>query len=125
MPARFHPIVQRHFTPVCGKVNCCISEWADIDWTVGVLTIHETKAGERRRVSINSVMQSLLVEMREAEKPTPPARTIARLGRWVAGSFRACWIAMRISRPRICGRQLKASRWLEPGVREAPQDRYY
>ena len=28
--------------------------WADIDWNVGVLTIHETKAGERRRTPMNS-----------------------------------------------------------------------
>ncbi len=26
LPARFHPIVQRHFTPVSDKVNWCISD---------------------------------------------------------------------------------------------------
>ena len=38
--------------------------WADVDWTVGVLTIHETKAGERRRVPMNSVVQQRLMDLK-------------------------------------------------------------
>jgi len=38
---------------------------------VGVLTIHETKAGERRRVPMNSTIQTLLTGMKEAGTPAP------------------------------------------------------
>ena len=42
--------------------------WADVDWNVGVLTVNETKAGERRRVPMNSTVVGILSELREADQ---------------------------------------------------------
>jgi integrase len=71
LPARFHPIVSTALHTGLRQGELLRLRWADIDWTVGVLTIHETKAGERRRVPMNSVMQTLLTGIRDLQKPAP------------------------------------------------------
>lgn len=87
LPARFHPIVLTALHTGLRQGELVRLRWADIDWTVGVLTIHETKAGERRRVPMNSVMQTLLVGMREAAKPAPTDRVFPHDQRYLRRMF--------------------------------------
>lgn len=87
LPARFHPIVSTALHTGLRQGELLRLRWADIDWTVGVLTIHETKAGERRRVPMNSVIQTLLTGMREAEKPASTDRVFPHDQRYLRRIF--------------------------------------
>ena len=60
--------------------------WADIDWNVGVLTIHETKAGERRRAPMNSIVIGLLSTLK-ADTPEPVQRVFPFQARYVRRVF--------------------------------------
>jgi len=61
--------------------------WADIDWNVGVLTIHETKAGERRRVPMNSIVVGLLSSLKSEAQPIPTDRLFPFTARYVRRTF--------------------------------------
>jgi integrase len=74
LPARVQPIVSTALHTGLRQGELLRLRWADIDWTVGVLTIHETKTGERRRVPMNSVMQTLLTGLRDAGTPASTDR---------------------------------------------------
>ncbi|HKQ34015.1 MAG TPA: site-specific integrase [Nitrospiraceae bacterium] len=87
LPARFHPIVATALHTGLRQGELLRLRWADIDWTVGVLTIHETKAGERRRVPMNSVMQTLLTGMRDTEKPASTDRVFPHDQRYLRRIF--------------------------------------
>ena len=63
LPERFRPIVQTALHTGLRQGELLRLTWLDVDWTVGVLTIHETKAGERRRVPMNSVVQRILMDL--------------------------------------------------------------
>lgn len=64
LPIRYHPIVITAMHTGLRQGELLRLTWADVDWNVGVLTIHETKAGERRRVPMNSTVVGLLAELR-------------------------------------------------------------
>jgi len=62
--------------------------WADIDWNVGVLTIHETKAGECRRVPMNSTVVGLLSDLKVSSKANPTDRVFPFDARYVRRTFK-------------------------------------
>lgn len=61
--------------------------WADIDWNVGVLTIHETKNGERRRVPMNSTVIGLLSNLKDGSEADPTKRIFPFGARFVRRTF--------------------------------------
>jgi integrase len=87
LPARFQPIVSTALHTGLRQGELLRLTWADIDWTVGVLTIHETKAGERRRVPMNSVMQTLFTGMKDAGKPAPTDQVFPHDHRYLRRAF--------------------------------------
>src|SRR5262249_45889420 len=64
LPARFRSVVRTAIHTGLRQGELLRLTWADVDWTVGVLTIHATKAGERRRVPMNSVVQQDLTNLK-------------------------------------------------------------
>lgn len=64
LPVRYHPIVITAMHTGLRQGELLRLSWADVDWNIGVLTIHETKAGERRRVPMNSIVVGLLTDLR-------------------------------------------------------------
>ncbi len=60
LPEQYGPIVLTAVNTGLRQGELLRLAWADVDWNRGVLTIHETKAGERRRVPMNSTVVSLL-----------------------------------------------------------------
>ena len=74
LPKRFRPIVQTALHTGLRKGELLRLTWADVDWHVGVLTIHETKAGQRHRVPMNSLVLGTLTEMRCETNPDPGDR---------------------------------------------------
>jgi len=61
--------------------------WADIDWNAGVLTIHETKAGERRRTPMNSTVIGVLSTLKASMSANPIERVFPFDARYVRRTF--------------------------------------
>jgi integrase len=87
LPARFHPIVVTAIHTGLRQGELLRLTWADVDWTVGVLTIHETKAGERRRVPMNSVVQQGLMNLKSDSIPAPADRIFPHDHRYLRRMF--------------------------------------
>lgn len=64
LPERFRPIVLVALNTGLRQGELLRLTWADVDWTVSVLTVQETKAGDRRRVPMNSAVQQVLVDLK-------------------------------------------------------------
>ena len=71
LPLAYHSVVITAMHTGLRQGELLRLTWADIDWHVGVLTIHETKAGERRRVPMNSIVVGLFSELKEQRSPSP------------------------------------------------------
>jgi integrase len=87
LPDRFRPIVTTAIHTGLRQGELLRLTWQDVDWTVGVLTIDETKAGERRRVPMNSVMQTLLTGLKTAQTPAPTDRVFPHDHRYLRRAF--------------------------------------
>ena len=48
--------------------------WSDVDWSAGILTVQETKAGEKRRVPMNSTVLGVLVSLKPQTSGQPTDR---------------------------------------------------
>ncbi|HXX76254.1 MAG TPA: site-specific integrase [Nitrospiraceae bacterium] len=71
--------------------------WADVDWNVGVLTVNETKSGERRRVPMNSTVVGTLSEVKAARTPHPQDRIFPQTARCVRRAFERAVQAARLA----------------------------
>ena len=60
LPEKYRPIVLMALHTGLRQGELLRLTWGDIDWNAGVVTIHETKAGERRRTPMNSIVVGLL-----------------------------------------------------------------
>lgn len=87
LPPRFQPIVTTAIHTGLRQGELLRLTWPDVDWTVGVLTIHETKAGERRRVPMNSVVQKLLMDLNAGTTPIPTERIFPHDHRYLRRAF--------------------------------------
>lgn len=87
LPERFRPIVITAMHTGLRQGELLRLAWHDIDWTVGVLTIHDTKAGERRRVPMNSVVQGLLMAWKARTSPEPTDRVFPHDHRYLRRAF--------------------------------------
>lgn len=85
LPARLQPLVVVALHTGLRQGELLRLRWPDVDWHVGVLTIHETKAGDRRRVPMNSIVQSALTELRPLSDPA--GRVFCHDARYVRRSF--------------------------------------
>ena len=62
-------------------------KWQDLDWNIGVMTLHETKAGYSRRVPLNSVVQTVLPELKKKNTPRPVERVFPLDDRYLRRAF--------------------------------------
>jgi len=87
LPVRFQSIVTAAIHTGLRQGELLRLTWSDVDWTVGVLTIHETKSGERRRVPMNSVVQTLFTEVRATQPPAATDRVFPHDHRYLRRAF--------------------------------------
>ena len=64
LPERFCPIVLTALHTGMRQGELLRLTWQDVDWNTGILTINESKSGERRRVPMNSTVQAVLSDLR-------------------------------------------------------------
>ncbi len=74
LPFQYRPVVQIAINTGLRQGELLQLTWRDIDWNAGILTVQETKAGDKRRMPMNSTVLSVLTSLRElcAIQPTEP-----------------------------------------------------
>jgi integrase len=87
LPEKYRPIVLLAVNTGLRQGELLRLTWADIDWNVGVLTIHETKTGERRRVPMNSIVVGLLSSLKTSSQSNPTERVFPFDARYVRRIF--------------------------------------
>jgi integrase len=87
LPERFRPIVRTAVHTGLRQGELLRLSWQDLDWNVGVITIHETKAGERRRVPMNSVVLGLFSELKETMQPASSDHVFPHYLRYLRRAF--------------------------------------
>jgi integrase len=71
VPVKYRPLILMALNTGLRQGELLRLTWNDIDWNVGVLTIHETKVGERRRTPMNSTVVGLLSSLKESRLTEP------------------------------------------------------
>ena len=66
LPEKYYPIVVVAMNTGCRQGELLRLTWADIDWNAGILTIRETKAGDSRRIPMNSTVQDLFSNIQKS-----------------------------------------------------------
>ena len=61
--------------------------WADIDWNAGILTIREAKAGDARRIPMNSTVQGLFSNIQKSSNFAPQDRIFPLDARYLRRVF--------------------------------------
>jgi integrase len=61
--------------------------WPDVDWNVGVLTVQESKAGERRRIPMNSTVVGLLSGLKAQQAGNVTEKIFPCDGRYLRRAF--------------------------------------
>ena len=61
--------------------------WADIDWNAGILTIREAKAGDARRIPMNSTIQGLFSNIQKSSNFAPQDRIFPLDARYLRRVF--------------------------------------
>jgi len=87
LPRRFRPMVTVAINSGLRQGELFKLTWADVDWHVCVLTVNETKAGDRRRVPMNSVVQSMLTNLKANAMPNPTDRIFPHDARYMRRVF--------------------------------------
>ena len=61
--------------------------WRDIDWNAGILTVQETKAGDKRRMPMNSTVLGVLTSLREGCATEPTNHVFPHGARYLRRAF--------------------------------------
>jgi integrase len=78
LPEWFQPLVTLAIHTGMRKGELLNLTWQDIDFATGTIRIREAKAGEGRRLPMNSVGRAALTRMREARRERLRARVVSR-----------------------------------------------
>ncbi len=87
LPGKFRSIMLMAVNTGLRQGELLRLSWADVDWNVGVLTINETKGGERRRVPMNSTVQAILTELGAQHKVDQSGAIFPYNGRYLRRVF--------------------------------------
>jgi integrase len=87
LPEKYRPIVLTALNTGLRQGELLRLAWADVDWNMGVLNIHETKAGDRRRVPMNSTVMGLLSSLKTGSQANPTERVFPFDARYVRRVF--------------------------------------
>jgi len=87
LPSQYRPVVKTALHTGLRQGELLQLRWQDVDWNVGMLTIHETKTGERRRVPMNSVVIGILTRLKGRPEADPDARIFLHTARYLRRAF--------------------------------------
>ena len=71
---QYKPVVQIAINTGLRQGELLRLTWSDCDWNAGILTVQETKAGEKRRVPMNSIVLGVLLSLKQETGGEPTDR---------------------------------------------------
>lgn len=87
LPVRFRPVILTALNTGLRQGELLRLTWTDVDWNVGILTVQETKAGDRRRVPMNSAVQGILTDLKTTASLGPTDRIFPHDDRYLRRAF--------------------------------------
>lgn len=95
LPTRFRPLVLTALNTGLRQGELLRLTWDDADWNVGILTVQETKSGDRRRLPMNSIVQKILTELKNSTSTGHADRIFPYDDRYLRRAFNR---AVKVSR---------------------------
>jgi len=74
LPIQYKPATQTAINTGLRQGELLRLVWSDCDWNAGILTVQETKAGEKRRVPMNSIVLGVLLSVKQETDGEPTDR---------------------------------------------------
>lgn len=93
LPEKYRSIVIVVLNSRCRQGELLRLTWADVGCNTGILTVRETKAGDPRRVPMNSMDQRLLTHMQKSSSVAPQDRIFPLDARYLRKTFDKAVIA--------------------------------
>ena len=87
LPERYHPAILTALNTGLRQGELLRLTWADVDWNAGVLTVNQTKAGDRRRVPMNSTVLKVLSQLKAEKAPTAEEAVFSHSARFLRRPF--------------------------------------
>ena len=87
LPPKYAPVVTMALHTGCRQGELLRLLWSDIDWHLGILTIRETKAGDTRRIPLNSRVQEVLTGLKKKQASLPGNRIFPLDDRYLRRAF--------------------------------------
>lgn len=97
LPTRYHPIVKTALHTGARKGELLRLTWGDIDWYAGMAKIGEAKNGEPRYAALNSLVQRILIELKEQTNPQPSDRIFPFYPRYLSRAFQRAVVKAKIA----------------------------
>ncbi len=87
LPEKYRSIVVAAVNTGCRQGELLRLKWSDVDWDTGILALRETKAGDSRRVPMNSTVQDLLSNIQKSSEVGPQDRIFPLDVRYLRRAF--------------------------------------
>ena len=87
LPLQYKPVVQIAINTGLRQGELLRLTWSDIDWNAGILTVQETKAGDKRRMPMNSIVLGVLTSLRARCAAQPTDRVFPHGDRYLRRAF--------------------------------------
>ncbi len=87
LPPRYHPLVVTAINTGMRRGELLRLTWADVDWFAGTLAIRQTKTDEPRHAPMNSIVQRVLLGLKETIQPAPSAPVFPFYPRYLNRAF--------------------------------------
>ena len=87
LPEKYRSIVIVALNSGCRQGELLRLTWADLDWNAGILTVREAKAGDARRIPMNSTVQGLFSNIQKSSNFAPQDRIFPLDARYLRRVF--------------------------------------
>jgi integrase len=119
LPVRYHPIITTAMHTGMRRGELLRLRWDDLDWFTGMIKVRETKTNDPRYAAMNSMVQRVLLELKEATKPKSTDRVFRFYPRYLSRVFKRAVIKANVAPFRFHDlRHCFASRLAELGAND-------
>jgi len=87
LPLQYRPVVQIAINTGLLQGELLQLTWSDIDWNAGIVTVQETKAGDKRRMPMNSTVLAVLTSLRARCATQPTDQVFPHGARYLRRAF--------------------------------------
>ena len=87
LPVQYRPVVLTAINTGLRQGELLDLTWSDIDWNAGILTVQETKAGDKRRMPMNSTVLAVLMGLQVGCATHPTDHIFPHCARYLRRAF--------------------------------------